>query len=352
MTYLRFGVSRVVGPTAVLVVLAAWPGAGCARRPLEPGGQGRPIDIVGGGGAGGGPGGGGGTSPSGPLFVAVAAHGVIVTSRDAIEWTARPMSADLDFASVAAGPSRLVVVGGGGVIATSRDGIAWELAKSPSTSDLRHVIYTGDRFVAVGESWTLGSVVLVSPDGVAWTTIASPSEYMFHAIIHNRDTLIAAASYRSDLATPMLFLSARDGVWNPLKGPDFYASIDVEGTILLAGNGPMVTTSKDNGAFWQSYTVDSTGGVVTGLAFDGATYVAVGFRGGLFTSPDTQTWTRREDPMGTTNYYYAVAHGGGTVVAVGFGGKIVTSSDGGVTWTARTPATTEPLVSVAYGPTP
>ena len=71
------------------------------------------------------------------------------------------------------------------------------------------------------------------------------------------------------------------------------------------------------------------------IAYNGTNlYVAVGDAGGLYTSPDGQTWTSRTSGFGSNNIF-GIAYGANIWVAVGQNGTISTSSDG-VTWTTRT----------------
>ncbi|MDE2372115.1 MAG: hypothetical protein KGN16_24305 [Burkholderiales bacterium] len=69
---------------------------------------------------------------------------------------------------------------------------------------------------------------------------------------------------------------------------------------------------------------------------------SIGWAGG-----PPSNWTARTS--GTTQTLYGVAYGGGTYVAVGARGTIVTSPDG-VTWTASNAGTTAILYGVTYSP--
>jgi len=82
-----------------------------------------------------------------------------------------------------------------------------------------------------------------------------------------------------------------------------------------------------------------------GVAWSGATLAAVGYNGGLFTSPDAGAWTA--GASGTGAFLHRVASSGALFVAVGDGGTILTSPDGGA-WTPRTSGTAQPLKGVTW----
>ncbi len=96
---------------------------------------------------------------------------------------------------------------------------------------------------------------------------------------------------------------------------------------------------------WISYTA-AADGRLTGVAYGNGTFVAVGERGTILTSPDGTAWT--ESSSGTERFLYAAAYGNGTFVAVGEAGTILTSPDGD-TWTARNSGTTDTLTAVCFG---
>lgn len=97
-------------------------------------------------------------------------------------------------------------------------------------------------------------------------------------------------------------------------------------------------------AGWQSVAVSSS--VLSGVAYGGGLYVAVGLSGAIFTSPDGIQWTQRQS--NTTEWLQGVAYGNGRFVAVGSGGTIVTSEDG-LTWTSRAGGAGVFLEGVTYG---
>lgn len=121
------------------------------------------------------------------------------------------------------------------------------------------------------------------------------------------------------------------------------------------GAANSIWTSDDDGLTWTARTTDPSTTNLNwgGVCWTGSLFVAVGidFSGAghapvINTSPDGTTWTRRTaDP--TTNVQLngvcGIDSSPSLVIAVGevssnSGPAIMTSADGGVTWTARTPA--------------
>ena len=84
-------------------------------------------------------------------FVAVGIAGTLVTSPDGVAWTEQPPIATNDLAAVTYG-TQFVTVGNGGGIFTSFDGLVWQPAGSGTTADLNGVTFTilAARSIGVG----------------------------------------------------------------------------------------------------------------------------------------------------------------------------------------------------------
>jgi len=68
-----------------------------------------------------------------------------------------------------------------------------------------------------------------------------------------------------------------------------------------------------------------------GVTFAEGQFAAVGYEGGIYTSPDGTTFTPRDS--GTSSYLQSVVFGNGTFVTVGLGGTIRISPDA-VEWSS------------------
>ena len=181
----------------------------------------------------------------------------------------------------------------------------------PQGNHLSGMAYGNGAFVAIGDSGT----ILTSPDGAAWTT-RSP------------DTL------------------------NQLFGVAYG-----NGTFVVVGASGTILTSPD-GVTWTTRS-SGTASQLSRIAYGNGIFVAVGASGTILTSPDGVTWTLRVS--GIADHLSGVAYGKGIFVVVGGSSPasigpssgylsvvIITSSDG-ITWTPRSPGTTNPISAVAYG---
>ena len=84
--------------------------------------------------------------------------------------------------------------------------------------------------------------------------------------------------------------------------------------------------TSTNGMDWTTGTLPPDIGRITGVAWDGTTFVLCGYKGQLATSTDGSNWTSRTS--GTDELIYDVEWGGGNFVASVFGGQVLTSQDG------------------------
>ena len=288
--------------------------------------------------------------PAGGLFVAVGEDGTILTSSDGSQWARASSPTDADLWSVAFGRSMVVAVGARGTILSSGNGADWTVRSAGGDTDMADVIFTGEKFVAVGGSWNTGSAVQVSADGVSWQSVDTTDSYMFHAVAHTGSSLVAAAYLRSDLQLPALFVAGASstGAWSEGMGPDFYDSVNVDGTALTVG-GTQLNRSTD-GVTWTTTNLP-VHALVSGIAFGGSQYVVVGELGVLYTSGDDgATWTRRVSPLGDEGWFGGVAYGGGVFVAVGSEG-IARSADG-ASWLRATTSSAVELTAVAHAAWP
>lgn len=96
----------------------------------------------------------------------------IYTSKDGIEWNlniAQSLGSDNTFTSIAYGSGKYVLVGRNGVIYTSTDKINWTARTSNVNVNLNKIIYSREKniFIIIGNSGT----ILRSHDGITWTSV-------------------------------------------------------------------------------------------------------------------------------------------------------------------------------------
>ncbi len=133
---------------------------------------------------------------TGTQFIAVGGGGAIVTSTDGIHWTPRTSGTTIALTDVASSGTRHVAVGGGysatgTVLLTSSDAVTWTAVPLPNILPNK-VVWTGSQFVVVGVSNTYTS--LTSPDGINWTQHTNPFSG-FTSLYWDGSQLFAQATY-------------------------------------------------------------------------------------------------------------------------------------------------------------
>jgi hypothetical protein len=99
------------------------------------------------------------------------------------------------------------------------------------------------------------------------------------------------------------------------------------------------------GVVWVAISHSQLLHPLTGIAWSGSRFVAVGGSGTILTSLDGNTWTAQAS--GTSQELRGVAWSGSRFVAVGDNGTILTSLDGN-TWTAQASSASQELDGVAW----
>jgi hypothetical protein len=112
----------------------------------------------------------------------------------------------------------------------------------------------------------------------------------------------------------------------------------------LNGNGIADCNDEVCGEIWTSITTASTNGL-RDIAWNGTSYVGVGYGSIVLTSPDGINWT--DQSPGPIERLYGITWGNGQFVAVGWNGFIGTSPDG-ITWTSQNSGTSQRLYGVIW----
>jgi hypothetical protein len=273
--------------------------------------------------------------------------------------------------SVTWGDPGFVAVGSEGALLFSADGLTWEATYAGTAKLLHQVIWTGNRYIAVGEG--LGGHLLTSPDGRHWES--QIKERLPLTTVAKGDPGIVAAgpcvrglrAHAGDPWAATLLFSPDGRNWEPVTLPAkmgavcgvawgagrFVAVTDTEATIWTSTDGRTWTYAFgwDVGAPAERAIVwGNDRFVVTDqhrtpfVSTDGLTWTESGaypFRdrisfakdrfwqadSSLASSTDGKNWHGIPSAMPAAS----VAWGAGRFVAVGHGGTILTSTDG-ETW--------------------
>ena len=108
-------------------------------------------------------------------------------------WTARLKGLPVSLNDVIWSGERFIAVGDDGVILSSRDGIDWAQQASGTLAALNDITTYGSDVVAVGED----GVVLISTDhGENWTVMHSEDDINLHAVVINAWQIVAGGRVR------------------------------------------------------------------------------------------------------------------------------------------------------------
>lgn len=229
-------------------------------------------------------------------FIAVG-EGVILTSTDGSVWQVNP---SVSLNSVAWTGSVCVAVGKFGTIATSEDGINWETTSIDSNETLNDVYFTGSQLIAVGDR----GGVYTSVNGLDWSMDNVNSNVVLKSLSWNEKTFVIV----TEVGAVLTSTDCENWKW-VLKG--------------ASGGNTLGNTPK--GALLLGTGIED-------VIWDGEKFVAVGVKGGIFTSPDGINWVQKSSD--SENKLKSITWTGLQYVTVGQNGTILTSADTGK-WVLR-----------------
>ena len=235
------------------------------------------------------------------LYVAVASSGLnmVMTSPDAVTWTARTEAERNIWKSIAFGNGRFVAVASSGTnrVMSSTDGINWTTHTAAEANEWQSVTFGNNQFVAVAKSGN--NRVMTSPDGITWTARAAAEANQWRAVTFGNNLYVAVA-----LTGTNRVMTSPDGItWTARAA------------------------AEDNP--WQS------------VAYGNGRYVAVASSGAntvMFSDDDGISWTKRTFMMFTLTNLNSITYGNG-VFAASFSNNLASflpMSTDGVSWNART----------------
>lgn len=130
-----------------------------------------------------------GTILAGRNAVVAGARSVPVGSGQAARCAQAP-GGGLTLANVGADGSRVVAVGSDGLIATSSTPSRWVVRRTPIRHALRGAVWTGRRWIVVGDAGT----ILSSADGRVWRAARGIPNVGLRAVASRSGLVIAAGS--------------------------------------------------------------------------------------------------------------------------------------------------------------
>lgn len=266
----------------------------------------------------------------------------VVQAQQNWQWM-NPLPGSIAWKGSAFGNGIYVVVGTH-TIATSADGVTWTSRQiSPNALGLNAVAFAEGRFVAVGSGAITGvgnAVIATSSDGITWSVnenVASTMNAQLFSVAHGNGIWVVTGGSQNRILT-----STNGTDWTARNVASSTGTVAFGGGrfVALTNNNRAITST--NGIDWTAATINATNGsFYTGLAYGGGRFVVVGsngtsFDGASLTSTDGQTWTAGTAMPDSSSGVTWVAYANGAFAAGGNGGLF--SSTDGATWTKRTSA--------------
>lgn len=269
------------------------------------------------------------------LFVAVGAHGTVLTSPDGATWSAQPRRVTSQLNAVAFGGGVWLAVGEDGLILSSVDATNWTYRFSATRSALNSVAYGDGAFVVVGRLAEGSTVVLRSTDGSG----ADWNRQLLYGMDAERSVTYANGAFLAGGSTSLA--RSLDGLnWTQTLrvGSQVEALVHAEGRTVAVGADGLVLMSAD-GVTWQPRNSGIKSRLL-GVAYAAGRFTAIGVRGTLITSTDTVSWSR--GVSGTPDRLEALVSGANVMVAAGENGTLLRSQDS-LIWEKRNVGVTRDL---------
>ena len=171
------------------------------------------------------------------MFIACGGQGVILTSRNGLDWTRRATPVSSLLSSVCAVPGGFVVVGDAGGVLLSLDGERWEPASSGTTNWLFQVRLLNGVLVAVGENGT----ILTSTNGVQWAARSSGTDRWLNAVEFIEGLWLVAGNQGTMLASTNLITWTNLGT---LTKKSLYGLAVHQGQVVTVGAEGVILRSQ------------------------------------------------------------------------------------------------------------
>ena len=199
-----------------------------------------------------------------------------------------------------------------------------------------------DNLVAVGNSFSGGTIARSVDEGVSWTA-ATCSSCSFGVIYDvSSNTVSSTIYYLAVDENGQVYLSTDSGAtWSisaTIPWTIINVSLGANGNAFAAGISNRVYTASDSNSFSSWEPVSPTGISPSGIFWDistlnGDDVIAVGQRGYIYYSSDAgANWSA--GTSGVTTIIYCVDHGSSSSVAMAAGASsyVAKTVDGGATW--------------------
>jgi photosystem II stability/assembly factor-like uncharacterized protein len=313
---------------------------------------------------------------TGTRFVAVGTDNAIATSPDGENWTVHELKTEGYYLNAVASNGNVIVAVGHNCLNTadckallkmSNDGGEnWMPVDTSSYSDfsLNSVVWTGSRFVALGDP----GHAMTSSNGLVWSHHYTPNTFVVFGMDWDNERLVAVGAGAGVVSTGE---AAPDSFndWRIDRAPDSEVGFQLTGVaegsisggtmraVVTAAGGKVV--SSDDG--FESIQVHQTPSAenLTAVCTTGTSssrFIAVGENGTILTSADGAAWTKQGLGVATNLHSVAWCRRSAGYIDLSFG--IVAGENGGIwtsnindpsVWNFQNSTTSKHLRSVADG---
>ncbi|MCU0286204.1 MAG: Ig-like domain-containing protein [Acidobacteria bacterium] len=270
-------------------------------------------------------------------------------------------------------------------------GNSWVNGNLKTTLVLRDVVWSGSRFIAVGDD----GVVYTSSTGASWGRESVPlgaSDHLFGVTTNNAGTIVAVGRDQ------LILYSVNNGsswtiahgrvtnaydIYKIAYGNEKFVAVDEAGGVWISadgksdwtkynsgsplrcitfangyfmagtGSGAIIRSASADAGSWEN--MGSLGTAVRDIEYGNGKWVAVGRNIATSSNANGSSWTiriRLETNYNIIDQLFSVcARAPGTFIAVGEHGLTLNSSDG-ITWRSENSKSKRFLFSMAYGSTP
>lgn len=287
---------------------------------------------------------------AGDQYIAVGNHGTVLTAPDGVEWTLEPPPVSNDLLAVTWTGDEALAIGDGALLLRSQDGVAWESSivapegDNPDAFWLRTVTKTEDGTYLIVGSYGGAAVILRSTDGAEWNrveTVSLSDRSTFHDVVWTGERFVAVGEVAHFLYEGHIIRTSTDGIhWEASSFGDvggLQAVIWTGEEIVAAGfvrggrmrNGPPqegFLLSSTDGLKWTKRF--STSHLLYDLALVDEQLMACGL---FFVAPITRSgeeWSAEEKRVPYADHLWSIAGSGSEWVVVSNSGRTGYSLDG------------------------
>lgn len=256
---------------------------------------------------------------NGSQFLAVGKNGNTLASTDGVTWYVphSPVT-NVNLNSVKAANGKFIITEGSHILITT-DGYDRIAYGSVPSYNGRYfdANYVGGKYIAVGENGQIAITIDPFNGNREWTGVNSGTTEKLYSVASSGNEYIVVGENGT-------VLRSTDAVTWTSQSPNVTAGLTSviweNGKYVASGRQGTILTSVD-GISWTDVSIPSGMGTIQNMIYSNNEYIAITDGGTIFRSPDGDTWeTERLSDAGITQ---GIAWNGESYLVVGYNGKIL-----------------------------